>query len=63
MGSENATMNEAENNVYNEGFEAQDNGALKNENPYTLKTSLYDLWEMGWQEGTDADYEQGISRE
>lgn len=56
-------MNEAENNAYNEGFDAQNNGASKDANPYNVKTPLYDFWEMGWQEGADADYEEDMSRE
>ena len=56
-------MNEEENKAYNEGLDAQINGALINANPYSPGSSLFSLWGLGWQTGADEDVEEDMNRD
>jgi hypothetical protein len=56
-------MNEAENKAYNEGLDAQTNGALIDANPYPSGSTLFNSWELGWQTGADEDYEEDMNRD
>lgn len=56
-------MNINENKVYNDGLDAQINGAGKDANPHLPGSSLHESWEMGWQQGADEDYEEDMNRE
>lgn len=56
-------MDTNENVAYNNGLDAQINGAGKDANPHSPGSSLYESWEMGWQQGADEDYEEDMDRE
>lgn len=56
-------MNTKENQAYNDGLDAQIDGAGKDANPHAPGSALHDSWEMGWQQGADEDYEEDMGRE
>ncbi len=56
-------MNATENQAYNDGLDAQINGAGKDANPHALGSALHECWDMGWQQGADEDYEEDMNLE
>jgi|GEM_PF-2685911 len=56
-------MNQEENKAWNDGLDAQNDGVPKDSNPYIKGSPLYDCWEMGWQNGSDEDFEEDMGRE
>ncbi len=42
---------------YEEGYEAYQNGASLQDCPYQADSPEAQLWEQGWEEGADQDYE------
>jgi ribosome modulation factor len=56
-------MNQEENKAWNNGLDAQIDGVSEESNPYPEGSSLYNSWEMGWQQGADEDFEEDMNRE
>lgn len=52
-----------EDRAYNDGLDAQINGASRQSNPHLPGSKYHELWDMGWQEGADEDYEEDMNRE
>ncbi|WP_444897374.1 hypothetical protein [Microbulbifer sp. SSSA005] len=44
-------MENAGNDAWGEGIEAQTNGLLISDNPYRKGSSGYESWKLGWQQG------------
>lgn len=55
-------MNISEQEAYNEGLEAQNNGASLDSNPYAPATHQRQAWDLGWFQGSDEDYEEDMLR-
>jgi hypothetical protein len=56
-------VNNEENQAFNDGLDAQNNGAERGANPHLSGTPSHDAWEMGWQQGADEDHEEDMNRE
>lgn len=56
-------MNATENQAYNDGLDAQIDGAGKDANPHLPGSAMHESWQAGWQEGADEDYEEDMNRE
>lgn len=58
-----SSMDATENQAYNDGLDAQTDGAGKDANTHLPGSILHESWEMGWQQGADEDYEEDMNRE
>jgi ribosome modulation factor len=56
-------VDDKESQTYKEGLDAQINGASIDANPYLPESTLFNFWEMGWQQGADEDYEEDMNRD
>jgi ribosome modulation factor len=48
-------LEESQENAFNEGFDAQRDGKLKNDNPYLEQSIEYNCWLDGWELSEEED--------